>query len=223
MPAEPAVAAEPAAPAIEVLEPTAAVEDLPEEEAVPAPSGRYPAWLAAALVVIPLLAVLYVVVVPNQPSCGSAGQVGIDPATGIHANCDGSVPYGAVEETNVLFGGLIYEATCAVCHGDSGQGAAGPALAGGAVLETFPEGGCDTHREWVSLGSVGWPDTTYGAQNKPVQGGMPPAAPVLTEEEIAQVALYERVVHGGEGEATAEAECGFNEDGEFVVVAAAEG
>ena len=191
-------------------------------ELEPVRTGRYPAWLAASLVIIPLLAVLYVVVVPNQPNCGSAGQVGIDPVTGAHANCDGSVPYGAVEETNVLLGGLIYQATCAVCHGPAGQGAAGPALAGGAVLETFPDGACNTHREWVTLGSVGWPDTTYGATNKPVQGGMPPAAVTLTEEEIAQVTLYERVALGGKDETTAEADCGFNEDGELEVVVAAD-
>jgi hypothetical protein len=72
----------------------------------------------------------------------------------------------------------------------------------------------------VTLGSVGWPDTTYGATNKPVEGGMPPGALVLTEEEIAQVALYERVALGGQDETTAGADCGFNENGEFEVIAA---
>ena len=57
---------------------------------VPAsPRVRYPAWLAAVLIIIPLLAVLYVVVVPNQPTCGSAGQLAIDPATGNAVGCDG--------------------------------------------------------------------------------------------------------------------------------------
>ncbi len=219
-PVEPTAApTESAAPAVEVL---MASEPIEEGSIEPAPSrtGRYPAWLAASLVIIPLLAVLYVVVVPNQPSCGSAGQVGIDPVTGAHANCDGSVPYGAVQETNVLLGGLIYQATCAVCHGAAGEGGAGPGLAGGVVLETFPQGACDLHQEWVTLGSAGWLPTTYGAQDKPVQGGMPPAGVTLTEEEIARVVLYERVALGGADEATAEADCGFNEDGEFEVTAA---
>lgn len=219
-PAAPTTSAAPSVsePEVEVLEPAGAIEAT-EAEQEPAPAGRYPAWLAAALVVIPLLAVLYVVVVPNQPSCGSAGQVGVDPATGAHANCDGSVPYGFVKQTPVVLGGELFQANCAVCHGDAGQGGAGPAMAGGAVLETFPGGACDSHKEWVTLGSAGWPDDTYGAQNKPVGGSgslMPAWGDSLSEEEIAQVVLYERVALGGEDEAGAQEECGFTADGEFV-------
>lgn len=213
-PSEPAPPVESAAPVelgVEVLEPAEPVEEAEEPE--PVLAGRYPAWLAASLVVIPLLAVLYVMVVPSQPSCGSAGQVGVDPATGLHANCDGS-PYGEHEESNVLLGAEIYAASCAVCHGDAGQGGAGPGLAGGAVLETFPEGSCDSHIEWVTLGSAGWPDDTYGAQNKPVAGGMPPAGLTLTEEEIARVVLYERVSLGGQDEAVGEEDCGLLAEGE---------
>ncbi len=208
--------AEPEELGVEVLAPVAPAEGeaaVPEPEPAPIRPGRYPAWLAASLVVIPLVAVLYVLIVPNQPSCGSAGQVGVDPATGLHANCDGS-PYGERGAGNVLAGGEIFAASCAVCHGDAGQGTgAGPAMAGGAVLETFPEGSCATHIEWVSLGSLGWPDQTYGAQGKPVQGFgvMPPFAATLSEEEIAQVALYERVAFGGEDEAVGETDCGFAE------------
>jgi mono/diheme cytochrome c family protein len=205
-PVEPVVAAEPEELGVEVLEPTIVVEDVPVEEEVVAARGGYPAWLAASLLIIPLIAVMYVLVVPNQPSCGSAGQVAIDPATGAHANCDGSA-YGETEASDVIAGGEIYAASCAVCHGDAGQGGAGPALAGGAVLETFPEGSCDSHIAWVTLGSAGWPEDTYGAQGKPVQGGMPPAG--LTEDEIAQVTLYERVALGNQDEAAGEEDCGF--------------
>ena len=166
-------------------------------------------WLAAVLVVIPLLAALYVVVVPNQPICGSAGQLAVDPATGLAANCDGSA-FGEHEASNVRFGAEIFAASCAVCHGATGAGGAGPALAGGAVLETFLEGACQSHIEWVTLGSAGWPDATYGAQNKPVAGGMPSFGR-LTETELAQVVLYERVALGGEDEEAAEDECGFGE------------
>jgi Cytochrome C oxidase, cbb3-type, subunit III len=223
-PAQPVAPAQPAPPAVsepevEVLEPAAAIEETVETAPTPLRAGRYPAWLAAALVVIPLLAVLYVVVVPNQPSCGSAGQTGVDPATGAHANCDGSVPYGFVRQTPVILGGELFQANCAVCHGDAGQGGAGPAMAGGAVLETFPGGACDSHKEWVTLGSAGWPDDTYGAQNKPVGGSgslMPAWGDSLSEEEIAQVVLYERVALGGEDEAGAQEECGFTPDGEFL-------
>ncbi len=81
-------------------------------------------------------------------------------------------------------------------------------MAGGAVLETFPEGACQSHIEWVTLESAGWPDDTYGAQNKPVAGGMP-AFGSLTETELAQVVLYERVELGLADEEAAEADCGF--------------
>ncbi|MCH7844698.1 MAG: alginate export family protein [Acidobacteria bacterium] len=86
-PASPAAATpaveEPAAPAVEVLPPTVPVDEAADEEEVEQRISRYPAWLAAVLVVIPLLAALYVVVVPNQPICGSAGQLAVDPATGM--------------------------------------------------------------------------------------------------------------------------------------------
>ena len=205
-------AEEPAAPAIEVLPPTVPVEEAADDEEVEQRISRYPAWLAAVLVVIPLLATLYVVVVPNQPSCGSAGQLAVDPSTGLAANCDGSA-FGEHEAGNVLLGGEIFAASCAVCHGATGAGGVGPALAGGAVLETFPEGACQSHIEWVTLGSAGWPDDTYGAQNKLVAGGMP-AFGSLTETELAQVVLYERVELGGEEEQAAEQECGFGEEAE---------
>ena len=215
-PASPAAATpaveEPAAPAVEVLPPTVPVDEAADEEEVEQRISRYPAWLAAVLVVIPLLAALYVVVVPNQPICGSAGQLAVDPATGLAANCDGSA-FGEHEASNVRFGAEIFAASCAVCHGATGAGGAGPALAGGAVLETFLEGACQSHIEWVTLGSAGWPDATYGAQNKPVAGGMPSFGR-LTETELAQVVLYERVALGGEDEEAAEEECGFAEEGE---------
>ena len=194
-------AEEPAAPAVEVLPPTVPVEEAADDEEVEQRISRYPAWLAAVFVVIPLLAALYVVVVPNQPSCGSAGQLAIDPATGLAANCDGSA-FGEHEASNVLLGGEIYAASCAVCHGATGGGGAGPALAGGSVLETFPS--CESHIEWVTLGSAGF--TTYGAQNKPVAGGMP-AFGSLNETELAQVVLYERVELGLADEEAAEADC----------------
>ncbi len=202
-----AAAEEPAAPAVEVLPPTVPVDEAADGEEVEQRISRYPAWLAAVLVVIPLVAALYVVVIPNQPSCGSAGQLAIDPATGLAANCDGSA-FGEHEASNVLLGGEIFAASCAVCHGATGAGGVGPALAGGAVLETFPS--CESHIEWVTLGSAGWLDTTYGAQNKPVTGGMPGFGS-LNETELAQVVLYERVELGRADEETAEADCRFGE------------
>jgi mono/diheme cytochrome c family protein len=184
----------------------AAEEPGPEPEQ--SPRSRYPAWLAAAILVIPLLAVLYLVIVPNQPSCGSAGQLAIDPASGNAVGCDGSA-YGANEVSNFAVGGEIYGTSCAVCHGTDGGGGAGPAMAGGVILETFPEGSCASHLEWVTLGSTGWPDSTYGENGTPVAGGMPGFGGQLTDLEVAQVSLYERVEFGGLDLPAAEAGCGF--------------
>jgi hypothetical protein len=191
------------------------VELEPIEESVPevpaSPRSRYPAWLAAVLIVIPLLAVLYVLVVPNQPTCGSAGQLAIDPATGNAVGCDGG-EYGAGGVSNLAAGAAIYDAACAVCHGANGGGGAGPAMAGGAVLVAFPETACESQIEWIALGSADWPDATYGANNTPVAGGMPGFEGQLTELEIAQVTLYERVEFGGLDVEAAEAACGFGMD-----------
>ena len=205
-----ALAADAGPPAKAVIpsppEPEPVEEPEPEEPA--SPRTRYPAWLAAVLVVIPLLAVLYLVVVPNQPTCGSAGQLAIDPATGIAVGCNGG-EYGVDDVSNFSIGAAVYEAACAVCHGADGGGGAGPAMAGGAVLEAFPASSCSTQIEWIALGSADWPDATYGANNTPVAGGMPGFEGQLTELEIAQVTLYERVEFGGLEVGATETECGF--------------
>jgi hypothetical protein len=82
-------------------------------------------------------------------------------------------------------------------------------MAGGAVLATFPEAACASQIEWIALGSADWPDATYGANDTPVAGGMPRFEGQLTELEIAQVALFERVEFGGLDVETAETACGF--------------
>jgi hypothetical protein len=194
---------------VEVLAPTA---DVPAAGVAGAaedadPKRRYPFLLAAAMVLIPLFAVMYLVVVPNGPSCGSAGQLAVDPVTGEAVGCDGAA-YGGGEVNSFAAGEEIYQANCAVCHAADGTGGAGPAMSGGAVLATFPEDACMNHIEWVALGSTAWPEATYGANGKAVAGGMPGFEASFTPDELAQVTLYERVAFGGEDLATAEAECG---------------
>jgi mono/diheme cytochrome c family protein len=179
--------------------------------------GGYPTWLAAAFILIPLLAVAYVVVSPNGPDCGTAGQLDIDPATGLAVNCDGS-EYGSSVVDFFSQGAAIY-AQCSACHGNGGEGGVGPAFAGGAVLATFPAGQCSDHVEWVGLGTSGWPDATYGATNKPVGGVgvMPAFGNALTPEELRAVVLYERVQFGGEPVEEAQIDCGLvTEDGELI-------
>lgn len=97
-------------------------------------------------------------------------------------------------------------ATCAACHGKGGEGGVGPALV--TVLETFPD--CATHQKWISLGSIKWRESvgdTYGATNKPVAGIMPPFDK-LTDTQLAQIAVYERVRFGLADLETERAACG---------------
>ncbi len=219
--ATPAAEPVPTAPGVEVLEPEVSADaEEPadaEPEAEPEPSAvlsGFPRWLAASFFILPLIALLYALLTPNAPDCGAAGQLAIDPVTGIAENCDGT-PYG-VEVVNFFsMGEEIYEVRCASCHGSEGGGGVGPAMASGAVVVTFPS--CGSHVDWVALGSDGWPDATYGATNKAVGGSgaaMPGfGEPVLTAEELAAVVLYERVQFGGEPLPDAEDGCGLGDDG----------
>jgi mono/diheme cytochrome c family protein len=86
---------------------------------------------------------------------------------------------------------------CGACHGADGGGGVGPGFQAGAVVETWPE--YTDHIEWVAVGSAGWPEDTYGAQNKPVNrsSGMPAFEERLSEEQLALVVRYEREVLGG--------------------------
>jgi mono/diheme cytochrome c family protein len=100
-------------------------------------------------------------------------------------------PPPAGESDPLVLGEHVYGG-CAACHGAGGGGGTGPALTG--VLETWPD--FRDHLAWVRLGSTGWPGNTYGANGKPKAGGMPGHA-ALSDEELAQVVLYERVTFGG--------------------------
>jgi mono/diheme cytochrome c family protein len=175
------------------------------------PSGALPRWLAALFVAVPLFAVAYAGFLPNGPNCGDAGQLAVDPVTGVAVNCDGS-EFGAEEADYFATGSQIYGVRCAVCHGATGAGVARfPPFIDGALVSTFPDGTCAQHQEWVTLGSSGWPDPTYGATNKPVGGLgalMPGFGSQLTEEEIAAVVLYERVQFGGLPLDSVQADCG---------------
>ena len=87
-------------------------------------------------------------------------------------------------------------------------------MAGGAVLATFPGGQCLGHADWIALGSEGWPEPTYGALAKPVGGfgaNMPAFGDLLSAEDIAAVALYERVFFGAQPLPESLDDCGLNE------------
>ena len=203
---------------IEIIEasksvpPDAPIDEADSDEHDVEPSGGYPRWLAATFVIIPLLAVMFILVSPNGPDCGTSAQLHIDAVSGEAVNCDGSA-YGTDVVDHFLDGAAVY-AQCQACHNADGSGGAGPAFTGGAVLATFPAGSCDVHIEWISLGTRGWPDATYGATGKPVGGVglMPPFGPTLSLQQIADVALFERVQFGGQSLADAESDCAVSQE-----------
>jgi mono/diheme cytochrome c family protein len=160
--------------------------------------------MVAAFLVIPLFGLLYLIVNSNGVACGDGGRLEVA-FDGSLVNCDGT-PFegrgggGADAASLLALGQELYTAgaQCVACHGANGQGGTGPALAGGAVLVTWPT--CDDHIKWITLGSDGWSvavGSTYGAEAKPVQGGMPSFEAGLSDEELRAVAAFERIRFGG--------------------------
>jgi mono/diheme cytochrome c family protein len=107
-----------------------------------------------------------------------------------------------LENDPLELGQELYVA-CGGCHGGSGQGGSGPALADGAVLDTWND--YRDHMMWVRIGNQAWPAETYGDNDKPVDRSktMPPH-PNLDDQQLAQVVLYERQVISGEDPADEE-------------------
>ena len=170
----------PAAPAV----PAAVVEELPAPIAPYVAAARarkkIPWWAASGLLLLPIWAISYVGTLERPPQ----------------------------ETTGLLAEGLhVYESRCASCHGATGAGGSGHALANGEVLATFPNAAA--HIEWVAKGSDGFGlGNPYGAadQARIVEGGMPGWADVLTTEELIGVVLHERARLSGSKDDAALAE-----------------
>ena len=103
------------------------------------------------------------------------------------------------ETTPVDQGAAVYKAAgCVSCHMADGSGSASvPALTD--VGDVWPD-----HRDhmlWVRLGNRGWFEATgrdtYGADDRQTNGGVMQSFASLTDEQLAQVVLYERVTFGG--------------------------
>lgn len=204
--AAPAAAAAPAAPAPEpspapAPEPAAAAAEssalAPSESVVPAvaaaeppkiyapashPSGSHqgfrgakvPGWLYPVYVLIPILAIalLLAVLKVNNQEAASAGP---------------SIP-----------GGADYAAQCAACHGPDGGGGVGPALKDTHTV--FPDPAVQF--AWVKT-DANVHNGPYGADNSgnAGKGATPGAMPkfgTLSDEQIWDVVIYERVTFAGE-------------------------
>ncbi|HEX6301876.1 MAG TPA: cytochrome c [Acidimicrobiia bacterium] len=178
-----------------------------------------PRWLTALMLMAPLFA-LFALVGSATGECGEATELTVDVISGEIVNCDGSEFTGGGAGGGgtdfIALGGDLYAgnvtpaASCAGCHGASGQGSGNfPPLTG--VLTTF--GSCEDHFTWVTLGSEGWRSQfggTYGDTNKTIGGGMPAHAS-LTDEQLRSVAAFERVRFGGANPDETLVDCGLVE------------
>ena len=184
-------------------------------------AASVPRWLTVLFFAVPLIGLTYLVTFANGPTCGVGGQLAVDRLTGAVENCDGSEfsaggGAGGVDVRALIGqGSALYAepSSCTSCHSAGGEGGSGPALAG-QVLSTFAM--CTDHIEWVSLGTTGFQTagrSTYGDSGKAVGGGgqMPSFQNTLTEDEVATVVFYERVVFGGQDVEEAVFDCGFAE------------
>lgn len=117
---------------------------------------------------------------------------------------------GQTQSSQWLEGRSLYANNCSVCHGSTGDGSTAPSLHD--VGETFPS--CNTHIEWVTLGSENWKQVhgdTYGAPDRPITAVMPAHGERLTPQELALVASFERIQYGGLDEDAVFADCGLDQ------------
>jgi mono/diheme cytochrome c family protein len=97
--------------------------------------------------------------------------------------------------TPVEHGQAVYRsAGCSTCHGATGGGGVGPALAN--VTKTFPN--FADHIAWVTHGSASVKGQPYGASGRVATGGMPAFGDQLSAEEIVAVVCHERVDYAHE-------------------------
>jgi mono/diheme cytochrome c family protein len=165
-----AVEAAPAAAAA-VPEPAPVPKPVRPEVAAALRRRKIPYWAMPVLAGLPLWAYVY--------------QATLEPA-----------PTG--ELTPLEAGSEVYvSSACAGCHGAGGAGSSSvPGFEG--VLETWPD--FRDHMMWVRLGNGGWFEASgeqvYGANETAGNGGTMPAHPTLSDQELAEVVLYERVQFG---------------------------
>lgn len=165
----PAVASMPAHP-----EPASAPAAKPDSPMVEAYKKRrkIPYWAMPVLAALPLWAYVFVGTLEPPPAGEGPAELG-------------TAAYAANG--------------CAGCHGAGGGGGVGPAFTGAAIYETWPK--FEDHFNWVRLGSAGWLEAngdTYGANAKPVKGGMPGfAAESLSDADLMYIILHERFDLGG--------------------------
>ena len=114
--------------------------------------------------------VILLFTVRPAPLPTKAGVAGADPAGGPSATVV------AVPAAHAAEGGAIFAAQCSGCHGDKGEGGFGALLAGGRVVQDFPDVADQEHI--VAKG----------------RRSMPAFAASLTPEQIAAVVEFTRTL-----------------------------
>lgn len=179
---EPAAAATPAAGGSGAGTPAVPTAPVPPPYTGPPPAKprkqRVPVWAGAVLAALPLWAILYGGAFGERTTAEAAGPV-----------AEGATVYRSVG--------------CSGCHGPTGGGGVGPALAN--VTKTFPE--FNDHVQWVRTGSKPFQGKPYGATGKVATGNMP-AFTDLTDAEVIAVVCHERVTYGKQNPIPPQCEAG---------------
>jgi mono/diheme cytochrome c family protein len=133
--------------------------------------NKIPVWVMPILIGLPVWAFLY-------PGSFSSHQKKV------------------VEDPLVLGAQVYQQAGCSGCHGKSGEGGVGPALAHGDSKLTFPTEADQV--SWVKTGSAPFAGKKYGDPNRPggqlgpAKGVMPAFGGTLSQAQIDAVVMYER-------------------------------
>lgn len=131
--------------------------------------------LGVEAVVAVALVVTVVLLFTNQPTKFSSTPGGPAVAMDAYGLPIGTDSTGGSAADSGPDGAAIYAQQCAVCHGDSGGGVVGPALADGRMVERFPDAA-----DQIAVVAAG-------------RGSMPSFADRgLTDEEIAAVVEFTR-------------------------------
>lgn len=216
-PATPApIAAEPAPREITLAEAKALIgpsidlegvgeEAYPEAELAEVAAGikevttsKTPRWLVLAMLILPIVAVVYIGQFSNGVRCGQAGKLDVG-SDGQMVDCKGqALPSpGGGGQAQGPDGKALFAANCASCHGATGGGGVGRPLSKDSnttLLSDFPDGAQQV--DFVTKGNQAFP-SGWGAAKNPPRGVMPSFGKQLQPAEIEAIVKYERSLAGG--------------------------
>ncbi len=155
----------------------------PEEQPVEAPWFTFAKGAAIVFLATIVIAVVAITLTSGDDSTTTtaSGSGSEAPATTVAEATGGDS--GEAAETpadsagpaaDMALGQSVFEANCAVCHGQNGEGGVGPQLGGGAAVANFPD-----PADQIAVVTDG-------------RAAMPAWGSSLSEEEIAAVVAYER-------------------------------